>query len=554
MMDSKQWRASTLVLACCVTSSLGLAHAATPVAASGYVLESLVPRSSIHGTQGIAIGPDGALYVASLTGATIHRVDPRSGATGTAVAAPTGAADDLAFAASGEMVWTGGPDGGSLMSRSTSGHVGAMLTGAPGLNAVRFSPEGRLYVTRIFGGDGLYEVERSGEPRLRPVVEKIGGLNAFDFDASGRIVGPLFFKGQVVAIDPQSGRIETLAEGFQLPSSVRMTTSGAMLVLEYWTGKLWQVGENGSPRRLLAQLEPPTDNFVISADGRKAFVTTTGKGGITEIDLANGAHREVVAGGFSSPGMIDVVELDGRETLLIGDRWAPRAYDVASRSSSPLPLGPNGMGVVGLSVAGGRWVLAKAPLFSDVHFVDRKTGQPTGQSRGIALPTGMIVEAGAVLVADHAEDVIWRIDPAAPEAPTRMAAGLDGPVGIAGDRAGGYYVTEHRGGNLVRLRHDGGGEAPLHRQVVARGLDRPEGIAVDAAGRVLVAESGKGRLLAVDPGSGRIETIATGLRIGASAGGPPDDPFLTTGVAVTRDGSIFVSGDVENELYRIRRK
>src|SRR4051812_11507326 len=73
------------------------------------------------------------------------------------------------------------------------------------------------------------------------------------------------------------------------------------------------------------------------------------------------------------------------------------------------------------------------------------------------------------------------------------AQGLGDLRGIAVDREGRVWVTDHAGGRVVRL--DRAGTA----RVVATGLRGPIGIALDDSGRVLVAEEDAGRVVVVNP-------------------------------------------------------
>ncbi len=84
------------------------------------------------------------------------------------------------------------------------------------------------------------------------------------------------------------------------------------------------------------------------------------------------------------------------------------------------------------------------------------------------------------------------------------------------------------------------------------GLASPEGVDVGADGRVYVAEAGAGRLIAFDPKDNTVVTLAEGLKTGLPAVEGMLPAYLTTGVAVSRrDGSIYVSSDITNSIYRI---
>ena len=49
----------------------------------------------------------------------------------------------------------------------------------PGVNSVNFGPDGKLYVTTVFIGDGLYEIDKTGKAPPREILKGLGGLNGF---------------------------------------------------------------------------------------------------------------------------------------------------------------------------------------------------------------------------------------------------------------------------------------------------------------------------------------------------------------------------------------
>jgi glucose/arabinose dehydrogenase len=85
------------------------------------------------------------------------------------------------------------------------------------------------------------------------------------------------------------------------------------------------------------------------------------------------------------------------------------------------------------------------------------------------------------------------------------------------------------------------------RSVIAQGLDRPQGIAVDGSG-VLVVEVGKGRLVRLDSG-GAVQVVARDLPVGL-----PNVPITLSGVAVGAGGTLYVTSDVENSIWRLKPK
>jgi len=67
-----------------------------------------------------------------------------------------------------------------------------------------------------------------------------------------------------------------------------------------------------------------------------------------------------------------------------------------------------------------------------------------------------------------------------------------------------------------------------------------------------VAESAARRLVEIDPVNGTRRTVAENLPIGLAPGPGLPPPYVVTGVAVGRDGTIYMAADRNNAIYRIR--
>jgi glucose/arabinose dehydrogenase len=127
-----------------------------------------------------------------------------------------------------------------------------------------------------------------------------------------------------------------------------------------------------------------------------------------------------------------------------------------------------------------------------------------------------------------------------------LASGLNGPVQMIVGQDGALYVTE-AAGKLLRIPLDA--SAPL--RTVADGLALPEGVAQTPWGSFIVAESAARRLVEIAP-DGTRRTVAENLPIGLAPGPGLPPPYVVTGVAVGRDGTIYMSADRNNSIYRIR--
>ncbi len=134
--------------------------------------------------------------------------------------------------------------------------------------------------------------------------------------------------------------------------------------------------------------------------------------------------------------------------------------------------------------------------------------------------------------------------------PTAIATIPGIPSGLAAT-SDDLWVANWATGEVLKIVADG--VVLGSPQVVADGLTFPEGMTVDRDGSLLVVDAGAGRLVRIDPVTGDVSTVADGLALGAaqgSAGAPPT--WALSSVAVAKDGTIFVTGDLGNVVYRIR--
>jgi glucose/arabinose dehydrogenase len=122
---------------------------------------------------------------------------------------------------------------------------------------------------------------------------------------------------------------------------------------------------------------------------------------------------------------------------------------------------------------------------------------------------------------------------------------LDGLQGLTAIDDQNVYATDVAGGRILRINL-GSGE----RQVVASGLTLPQGLAVDKAGQVLTVEFGKKRIVSINPKNGAVQEIASGLNLGFTNEERAERPI---GLAVGATGSIYVTSDAENSIYKITK-
>jgi sugar lactone lactonase YvrE len=93
------------------------------------------------------------------------------------------------------------------------------------------------------------------------------------------------------------------------------------------------------------------------------------------------------------------------------------------------------------------------------------------------------------------------------------------------------------------------------KTVVAQDLAMPEGLAQTAWGTFIIAETGKQRVIELDPTNNERRTVAEKLPIGLQSHRSELAPaYLATGVAVSGDGTVFVTCDLDQSLMRIKPK
>ena len=524
-----------------------------------YRQQLLVPGSWFHGVHGLAFNKDDQLFAGSVIGQTIYRVQVDTGEVDRFIDRHEGMADDIAFAEDGTMAWTSFLTGKVYVRRANGNKNIEVATGLAGPNSLAFTKDGRLYVSEVFLGDALYEIDIKNVDRpehkalqkseLRRVADKLGGLNGFEIRRDdGFLYGPLWFKGQVVKINLESGVIDVVAQGFTTPAAANIDPSNSdnLYVVDVATGQIWVVSLTSRSRRLVASLKPGLDNLAFDSRGR-LFVSSMTDNGIYLVDKVTGAWRTIVEGKLAIPGDVAVTSDGNRETLHVADLFSYRTVDGQSGAVSDVLRvhGDTHAYPIGLSV-GPRHVLLSSWFSGTVEKVDRKTGKLVATLADFTTPVDAIEAAdGTIYVAELATGNLVKVSA---DGKTRSIAAKDlrGATAMAQGPGNLVYITEIAAGAVLQIDVVSGA-----RKVVADGLAGPEGIDVGPDGRIFVAEVGQQRVLAIDPASGARAVIASNLDIGLPTypGGPPF--LIPTGVAVAKSGAVYVSSDLRNAIYKL---
>ena len=551
--------AAALVLAAAGSAVAQQAPAAAPAPAppKEYTQQFLVPGSWFHGVHGLAFNKDDQLFAGSVVGQTLYRVQVDSGEVDRFIDPPTGMADDIAFADDGTMAWTAFLLGKVYVRRGNK--TVEVAHGMSGPNSLAFGKDGRLFVSEVFLGDALYEIDLKNVDKpefksfarseLRRIAEKLGGLNGFEVHRDdGFLYGPLWFKGQAVKINLETGAVEVIASGFNTPAAANIDPQNRdnLYVVDTGTGAVWSVSLTSKAKKLVASMKPGLDNLAFDSRGR-LFVTSMTDNGIYLVDKHTGAFKTIVEGKLAIPSDLAVVSENGKDTVHVADVFSYRTVDGQNGTVHDVLRvhGDTHAYPIGISV-GPKNVLLSSWFSNTVEKVDRKTGKLVATLGDFAAPVDALEAAdGTIYVAELASGNLVKVSPDGKTRST-LVKELRGPVALAQGPGSVIYVTEIAAGAVSQIDTASGA-----RKVVADGLAGPEGIDVGPDGRLFVAEVGQKRVVAIDPASGTKTVIASNLDIGLAPfpGGPP--ALVPTGVAVGKSGIVYVSSDVRNALYKL---
>lgn len=549
---------ASLALAMIVAGGALAQQASPPKPAKEYNQQFLVPGSWFHGVHGLAFNKDDQLFAGSVIGQTIYRVQVDTGEVDRVIDPPTGMADDIAFADDGTMAWTAFLLG-KVYIRKPNGKTIEVANGMSGPNSLAFGKDGRLFVSEVFLGDALYEIDLKNVdkpdfkpfPRseLRRIAEKLGGLNGFEIHKDdGFLYGPLWFKGQIVKINLETGAVKVIAEGFKTPAAANIDPQNRdnVYVVDTGTGGIWSVSLTSKAKKLVASLKPGLDNLAFDSRGR-LFVTSMTDNGIYLVDKQTGAHKTIVEGKLAIPADLAVVSEGGKDTVHVADVFSYRTVDGQSGAVADVLRvhGDTHAYPIGISI-GPKHVLLTSWFSNTVEKVDRKTGKLVATLGDFAAPVDALEAAdGTLYVAELGSANLVKVSPDGKTRST-VVKDLRGPVSLAHGPGNLIYVTEIAAGAVTQIDVASGA-----RKVVADGLAGPEGIDLGPDGRLYVAEVGQKRIVAIDPATGAKTVIASNLDIGLPTypGGPP--ALVPTGVAIGRTGAVYVSSDIRNALYKL---
>jgi len=564
------------------------------------IVKTLVKGANLNGANGIDVGPDGNLYVASVSGQNISVINKNSGKiieritgeTGNGVESP----DDVVWNPEGTAIYWTDLIIGEVGRMEMNGAVTKKLI-APGVNPIRFSEDGRLFVALDFLGDGLYELDPTDLSIKRHIIScpfgfGLGFFNSFDTrmetdPVSGEekliLYGPLFALNAVIAIDVDSfagttvflpdlsglitalgtGQIRLVAgslpfPGFEPsdlvnPAAAKFGPDGMLYVLDQ-AGQFFRVNPDGeNEKTLISMLDPGLDNMSFADDGR-LYMTNNDEGWVAEILLPSGQPRYLSPGGIIRPqGLVAMEGSNNQDILYEADLFNLRTFNGTNGRQLEqfkgflIPEGPESLILPqnlspdGDNLVVSSWFSGGVQVWStvDQSVENISYGFPDVQK----IPIDAVRVAGDIYISDLTVGGVVK------EGTSTPVVALEAS-GLASD-GNTLYAADYATGNIFVVDFSGGSPDLLEEPLIS-GLSRPEGLALDKEGRLLVVETGESRLLRIDTVTGDMEILAEGLEFDQGSLGDAGPPtFFFDAVAVGPTGDIYVTGGGVNVIYKI---
>ncbi len=513
-----------------------------------YLVQYLVEGSDFLSIHGSTFDKNDDLYVGSVMGQTIHKVDIATGESTVFVGPPEGMADDLEFGPDGTLVWTSILTG-KVHARSPDGEVYVVADNLPGINSVAFSPDGRLFVTQVLWGDALWELDIKGKKKPRKVIEDMGHLNGFDFDKDGYLYGPLLFKGKVVRVDVDSGELTTLATGFKIPVAVNLDSRDNLYVADTALGRMVRINIKNGEKTLVATVDPGIDNLSINAKD-ELFITNMDDNAVYKINTRTGGTHTIVKSELSVPGGLDVYSDElGDETVYLADLFTYSTVDGTSGEITELKRAlrdhfelPMTINLQGDQVATTSW------FTNAIEIYDRNNNEILASYHNFKHPIdAVIIGENRTLVAEQGTGSLIIVSGKRGDDREVILEDMPGMAAMRpGSKKDTVYITDVLNGLLLEVDVDNG-----DTETIAKDLDKPEGFDVAPNGTIVLAEVGKQRVIRIDPKNGQITEIARNLAIGLPPAENTPPVYIQTGVAVSASGNIYVTSDLNTALYKI---
>lgn len=520
----------------------------SPSAAPGWSMETVRDPSRLFGANGVRLHADGRLWISELVGEHLSAWDADNDVLTNA--SPMGSElrgpDDIAFDSEG-TVYAAETMNGRITGLRADGTYFVLVDECPAVNGITVDPvTDKLYVDEMREGGRVLEIDKHERNKVRVIAEDLDWLNALEMGPDRRLYMPQVFAGTVLAVDPESGAVETVVEGLAHPTAVKFAPDGRLVVTQASIGEVTAVDLSTGERQRLVSLAPGVDNFDIDARGY-IYVSNFVEASVARYSMETGELDKVLsAGSFLGPYQI----ASATEGFVVADHGSVCRVDSEgnlariSRLLLDQPFVAVGIAEVGgtlvaLTQAGevfrriddsGEWVKIYGSL-------DGANSEYFGQDSDGVNAVG--VSDGQLLVGmRHGDVVVLELDGTVV---SRRPSGLPTITAISGVR-GAIVVGDETAGSVLVL---GDGE-PL----ALNGFKRPQGVAL-TEDYVVVADQGERQIVCVSRDGERREAVAVDLPLGLPR--LQADDGRRSSVTIDKDGSIIIGCDGDGSIRRLVR-
>ncbi|MFE4503222.1 hypothetical protein ACFRFQ_25485 [Rhodococcus sp. NPDC056743] len=519
----------------------------SPSAASGWTLETVREPSRLFGANGVRLHADGRLWISELVGEHLSAWDADNDVLSNA--SPMGSElrgpDDIAFDSEG-IVYAAETMNGRITGLRADGTYFVLVDECPAVNGITVDPvTDKLYVDEMREGGRVLEIDKHERNKVRVIAENLDWLNALEMGPDRRLYMPQVFAGTVLAVDPESGAIETVVDGLAHPTAVKFAPDGRLVVAQASIGEVTAVDLSTGEWTRLVSLEPGVDNFDIDERGY-IYVSNFVEASVARYSMETGELDKVLsAGSFLGPYQI----ASATEGFVAADHGSvcrvDREGNLArlSRLLLDQPFVAVGIAEVGgvlvaLTQAGevfrrddsGDWVKIYGSL-------DGANSEYFGQDSDGVNAIG--VGDGRLLVGmRHGDVVVLELDGTVT---SRKPSGLATITGISGDGSA-IVVSDETAGSVLVL---GEGEPRM-----LNGFKRPQGVAL-TEDYVVVADQGERQIVCVSRDGERRGAVAVDLPLGLPR--LQADDGRRSSVTIDKDGSIIVGCDGDGSIRRLVR-
>jgi sugar lactone lactonase YvrE len=530
--------------------ALAIVLTAVPAWASFDDVTIVKKGAELHQPASVNVSPTGRLFVTETGRGRILELHPVTGEILSRITSDQGAfgPSDLAFDASGRTIYWNNFLSGEIFKRDLVTGVSTRLADFNGIvDSLAVNYQGRVFAAQLAPTPALWEVDPNGSnPPV--LIALVPGMDGVDAGPDGNVYAPDFFTGTgtVRKINVDTGAVTVVASGLEFPISVKFNGRGQLHVAEYFKGTISRIDLVTGQKTLAARELPGIDNFDFDEDGR-IFAANIVDNSVKRL-FPGGGFRFLTRAGIASPGPVAVRTARGRESVYVSSMFSISKVSASSGRTEDLIQAAGVPHLPSLAQSlfdDGTNFITTSFILNLVQVINPDTKQVVAFHTDFATPVNAIRFQGELAVAELGTGRVVRGSDRVP-----FISNLVFPAGLAATDDD-LFVADRATGIIYQAVKDGVIQStPL---IIKTGLAEPEGMALDRHGNLLVAETGAHRLVRINPSTRRMDVIARDLSIGLPAlvGWPPVGIVLT-GVAVSPSGTIYIAGDIDNVLYRIR--